>query len=215
MRRLSAKTWMSRLVALQVIAITSLLMVTSAWATTLLKLDLDALISSSEQIVAAEVTSIKAVQVQGRIYTDITIKVLERFKGSDADTLTFRQLGGRYGELTTYVPGQPDFSLNERALLFLERPSQGAPLVVTGMAQGKFKLQGSAAGPLLKEAYVVPELGHTPLLERAKIKEGDKITERLREAAPSSDHSQVTTYADFTTRLKQRIAAQRPAKAQP
>lgn len=212
MRRPAAKTWMSRLMAAHVIALTSLLLVTSAWATTLLKLDLDALISHSEQIVAAEVTEIKAEQVQGRIFTNITIKVIERFKGSGADTITFRQLGGRYGDLVTYVPGQPDFSVNERVLLFLERPSQGQPLVVTGMAQGKFKLQED---PATKQAYVVPALGHTPLLERAQIKDGDKITERLRQAAPSTDHSQVTTYSDFTTRLKQRIAAQRPAKAQP
>ena len=176
-----------------------------ALATTLLKLDLAALERHSEQIVAGQIVRLEARQDQGRIFTQVTLRVERAYKGQakPAAELTFRQLGGRLGDVATYVPGQPQFRVGEQVLLFLERPQPGLALVVTGMAQGKFSLTQAPDGT----RYVIPALdGHTPLLERAAVKDGDLVTQRLRQSAPSTDHSQISTLSDFEDRLRRVMA---------
>lgn len=198
------------ILGLCVAILASIAVIGSAAATTLLKLDLDGLVKHSELIVAGRVSEIKSAQEHGRIFTYISVEVSAQFKGAPTKQVTFRQLGGRFGELVTYVPGQADFEKGEQVLIFLERPSPGVPLVVTGMAQGKFKLEQAPNSP---DLYVSPDLGHTPLVEPTTIKDGDTLTTRLRQAAPSADHLQISTYQAFTTRLNTIVKAQQALPA--
>ncbi len=62
--------------------------------------------------------------------------MVDRWKGDAAAThFTVRQLGGTVGDLTMVVNGMSQFSVGERALVFLRGTPQRA--AVLGMSQGK------------------------------------------------------------------------------
>lgn len=135
----------------------ALVMLPSAFASTVLRLDMQSLVANSDQIVHGRVANLDSyIEQDGRVYTNITIDVDEALKGQPGHQVTIRQIGGRTGDLATIVPGMPDFKPSEEVILFLERiPSQ--PMhVVTGMAQGKFSV---AIGPDDKTRFVIPHLG--------------------------------------------------------
>ena len=102
-------------------------------------LDLAELTRSAEQVVVADVVSVKAAwdSAHRNIYTTIDITVQESWKGTPPGDgrLTIRQPGGVVGDIEMTVLGMPSFSVGERALLFL-RDSH-----VCGMAQGKRRLR--------------------------------------------------------------------------
>lgn len=176
-----------------------------AAATTLLKLDMPELVEQSEQIVHGSVTEITPRRADGRIYTYITLEAREHLKGEPAETVTFRVLGGRMGDLATIVHGTPDFSLGEEVVVFLERPRQGAELVVAGMIQGKFQV---ATGPDQRTLYVVPQLGGAPLVEPIELRDEEgNLRRRLRAAQPSELHGQVSALETFKRRVREQVEA--------
>ncbi len=135
----------------------------SAWASTVLQLDLESLVANSQQIVDGTVTRVQPKVENGKVYTYTTIAVKEGLKGAQAgDTVTVRQLGGRTDDLATWVPGIPDFQAGERVIVFLEKANAHAMPVVTGMSQGKFHI---ALGPDNVTPYVVPFLGDLALIK--------------------------------------------------
>jgi len=83
---------------------------------------------------------------QKRIYTYITISVLDRMKGSKAQEVTIRQLGGSARGYGMYVPGTAKFRLGEEVVLFLEKANtvktKNLPTYyhVMGMSYGKFSV---------------------------------------------------------------------------
>ncbi len=83
-----------------------------------------------------------------RVVTDTVFAIEQVVKGPDKHRRTFEltQLGGAVGEgmhrRATEVPGYARFSVGERVLLFVEPTSTGR-LVPTGLAQGKYRLQGT------------------------------------------------------------------------
>lgn len=181
-----------------------------AHATTLLKLTMDDLVDRSERIVQGEVVKLEAKEEQGRIVTYITLDVQDTLKGpADEQTISFRVLGGRMGDLVTIVHGTPQFSAGEQVLVFLEQPvskkGPKLPLVVTGMAQGKFSI---SAGPDQKTLYVIPSLGTTNLVERVELRDEEgKISKRLQAARPSEEHSSVQSLEAVKSRIRARVEA--------
>ncbi len=174
-----------------------------ASATTVLKLTLADLVRGSEQIVAGQVSAVEGRMEGGRIYTYVTLKAQAHYKGTPRDEVTFRQLGGRVDDLVTVVAGSPGFVVGERVVVFLERPAPQAPLVVTGMSQGKFSvISGADAVP-----YVRPQLEHARLVERAQLPEGDNLSARLRDAQPSQDHQVTLPLDDFAARVRQLVTS--------
>ena len=183
------------------------LLSSSAIATTLLKLSMNDLVDKSEAIVHGEVIELTPIKENGRIYTYIALDVKEQLKGASTERVEFRVLGGRIDDLVTIVHGSPNFALGEGVLVFLERPVEDKPLVVTGMVQGKFSI---AIGPDQKTPYLVPQLGGTPLVERQElIDESGTLRKRLKEASPASVHAQVTELSAVKTSIRQRISSQR------
>ncbi len=180
----------------------TLMMLASASATTLLKLDLETLTSKSEAIVQGTVSEIEYTKQDGRIYTYITLNVKEVLKGSQGmKEVQFRVLGGRVGDLITVVHGTPQFQQDEEVLVFLERPLADKPLVVTGMVQGKFHV---AVGPDQQTEYIVPDIKDTPLVEPLKVEDKQgQIATRLKETEPDQTHSQVITLDAFKLQIKE------------
>ncbi len=155
MRRLSALLFH--------LAITALLLPSTATAATVLKHDLDSLVRHSDAIVIASVANVEARRHDdGRVYTTVTLEVEEILKGQQRETITIRQVGGRdlEADIATVVPGMPQFEPQERVFLFLNEGSDARP-TVTGLSQGKFSI---ALGPDESTEFVIPRLSGLHLI---------------------------------------------------
>lgn len=76
-----------------------------------------------------------------RIYTYITLAVLDRIKGSQKTTeLTIRQVGGAANGIGMHVPGSAKFKLGEEVLVFLEPSRASKHSLVMGMSFGKYRV---------------------------------------------------------------------------
>lgn len=116
----------------------------SASASLVMALDLPELTTRADQIVVAEVTSVKSAwdKKRERILSTIEVQVAEVWKGATpggTGRITVVQPGGVADGIEMKVHGMPSFAAGERAVLFLRAPSPAAPgpLALVGMGQGK------------------------------------------------------------------------------
>ena len=117
-----------------------------ASATTLLALDVPALTKGSSVVARATVKSSEARWAKdgGRIMTDVVLEVTEPWKGSPGKQVIVMQPGGVVGEVGQLVHGTAHFSVGEDVVVFLE--PRGDRFLLTGMLQGKFKVEASSDG---------------------------------------------------------------------
>jgi hypothetical protein len=131
------------------IAVVCLLLAPSlAWATTLLALDVDGLAATSDAVVRATVTRVtpRWTRDGARIVTDVELAVSESWKGGAPRTIVVMQPGGVVGDLGQRVEGSASFTPGEEVVLFLE--ARGERYTVSGMAQGRFRVERSSDGTL-------------------------------------------------------------------
>jgi hypothetical protein len=117
-----------------------LVLLNSAYATTVRRLSFDDLVAKAQLIVAGQVTDSRTYRTSdGKlILTSYTIQVGENIKGKTPTTLTVTTVGGRIGNAILLVSGMPQFDTGENAVLFLEQ--SGAYTTVVGLNQGKFRV---------------------------------------------------------------------------
>jgi hypothetical protein len=115
-------------------------------ATTLLALDVPALTKGSSVVARATVLSVSARWTKdgGRIMTDAVLEVTEPWKGAPSKQVTVMQPGGVVGEVGQLVHGTAKFTVGEDVVVFLE--PRGDRFLLTGMLQGKFKVERSSDG---------------------------------------------------------------------
>jgi hypothetical protein len=138
----------------------------SAGATTLIRLETPDLARKSEVVVRGKVARADAHWTgdHRRIVTDVEIEVAEAFKGQPAKTVVVEQPGGVVGDIGQRVDGIAEFNPGEEVVVFLSR-RPGDRYLLTGMAQGKFRVERSSDG---KVAFAVPaELGEATLVDPA------------------------------------------------
>jgi hypothetical protein len=120
--------------------------VSPARATLALALELPQLTRLSDRVVLAEVLSVSSAWTASRdtIVSTIDLTVRETWKGplSPDGRLSLVQVGGQVGEVVVRVPGQAQFTVGERAVLFL-RGEPGSEHLV-GLGQGKWPLRFDA-----------------------------------------------------------------------
>ena len=126
----------------------SLVLVVQLNATTLVRMDLNALAHSAEIIVRARCIHSEARWESQSIWTFDDFEVLETFKGASPQTLRVRLPGGRVDKLEVKVEGVPKFASGEEAVLFVERTSAG-DYGVTSWAQGTFRIHRQSKGDAL------------------------------------------------------------------
>jgi len=117
------------------------LVASAVGATTLLALDVAGLTTHSDLVVRGTIVSV-APHWSGdnsRIYTDAEVQVSEVWKGPSTAALIAMQPGGEIGEVGQRIHGVATFTPGEEVVLFLER--RGPRYTVTGMAQGKFRIE--------------------------------------------------------------------------
>lgn len=118
----------------------------SAWATTLIALDVPGLTQASDVVLRGRVTKVEP-QWSGdkaRIFTVAHIDVLQAIKGDGGKVAQVTQPGGEIGDVGQHVAGVATFTVGEEVVLFLER--RGPFFTVTGMVQGKFTVERSSDG---------------------------------------------------------------------
>lgn len=123
------------------------------------------LMKESALIVQGYVSSVESYEKsKGRIYSDIKFIITEVFEG-DYDvnsTIEFTYLGGTVNEITTFVLELPQFSTNQKSILFLKKFSSknnGPEFYdVVGASQGKFNISSDEFGnEVVKRDVLVDE----------------------------------------------------------
>jgi hypothetical protein len=182
----------------------------AATATTLLRLDMTSLVANSDAIVIGRVAELRPRVEGGRVLTYVDLEVDEYLLGAPADEdptdeddqdapVVVRVLGGRTAERATRVAGTAVFAHDERVLVFLERPAPSAPYVVTGMAQGKFRI---GVGPDETTRYVIPNLENARIVMPTLGPDGRR---RLRSTSPAALYRRVTPLDDFVARVRDEL----------
>ena len=118
-----------------------LLLAVAGWTTTVLKMDLPALVQESDSIVQGQVERMDALWDAQRktIFTYISVKVHEPLKGEPGRTILIRQIGGKVGTMNLSISGMPVFRNGEEVILFLKRNPEASYHVV-GLSQGKYDI---------------------------------------------------------------------------
>jgi hypothetical protein len=117
-----------------------------AFATTVVKMDLEQLVQQADLIVQGQVQSAYSRWDEERrlIFTYISIRVDDPLKGERRRSVLIRQIGGTVGGIQMHVAGVPQFKSGETAIVFLKRQDDGAFQVV-GMNQGVYEIVGDFA----------------------------------------------------------------------
>lgn len=89
-----------------------------------------------------------------RIYTHVTVRRSEVWRGSAPSRLAVRIPGGTIGDLAQHVHGAPALRPGEEVVLFLRRV--GPAFSIAALSQGKFAIQGPDAVPELHGLYRIP-----------------------------------------------------------
>lgn len=83
---------------------------------------------------------------QGRIYTEVVLRVSETWRGkAGGERLTIVHGGGILGNRAETAIGQVEYTPGEEVVAFLVHNPRGEPVTV-GMAQGKFHLERTKDG---------------------------------------------------------------------
>jgi len=131
-------------------ALVTLLLGSSALATSVIKMSLRDLAKNSDTIVMGRVEDASArYDANKEIYTYITIKVMDPVKGLKAEHgknaapdqfVTIRQIGGIVGNIASVVPGMPKFTKGEEVVVFLSKKDAAGYPWVMGLQQGKYSV---------------------------------------------------------------------------
>jgi len=115
----------------------SLLLLTTARAAVVLRLELPQLVQRAERVVVARLVKTGPSFWRGtRIFTSYTFAVERQVAGGGSRQLVVIQPGGQVDGLKQVVSGYPGFEPGRRLLLFLDRA--GSAWRVVGLSQGVF-----------------------------------------------------------------------------
>jgi len=123
-----------------------LLMASAGWATTVVRMDLPALVQESDHIVQGHVETVygewdERLKV---IFTYVSLRVDDPLKGDSRRTILIRQLGGKVGSMNMSIAGMPMFNPGEDVIVFLKGIPEGNYNLV-GLGQGKYAISGNVA----------------------------------------------------------------------
>jgi hypothetical protein len=140
---------------MKTLALATLFLTTSAWATTLIALDVPAMSRAADSIVQGTVSRVESRMSKdgSRITTHVFVDVTESIKGQGATSVEVVQPGGIVGDVGQKVSGTAHLQQGDEVVVFLERRGPDRFMLV-GMAQGCYRVQRSSDG---KAAFAVPD----------------------------------------------------------
>lgn len=119
------------------------------------------LLDRSQTVVAGEVMDLQSSWTPDRrqIFTTVTLRTDRRFKGGETSMVRFRIPGGTVGDTRLLVTHSPQFSVGERALVFLSGESGRLPRVVAGEAGKRHLRMGDDGRETILPAFSLSEIG--------------------------------------------------------
>jgi hypothetical protein len=126
------------------IGLAALVIAAPLFATTVLKMDLQALVSASDSIVQGRVESVEARWESNLAFTYTSVTVDEGLKGAPRRAVLIRQPGGKIGALRVQVAGMPQFRTGDQVIVFLKARADGT-FDVVGLNQGKYDIDQNTA----------------------------------------------------------------------
>ena len=119
-------------------------------------------------IVRGRVSAVDARYTEDRrtIETTVTLDVEHALKGTFGPTLQFRVPGGELGRFRSIVVGAPEFSVDQRVVVFLGARGPSVPYVL-GLNQGVYRLVRTAGNDewLVTPPALLPSTaGATPIV---------------------------------------------------
>jgi hypothetical protein len=135
----------------------SLAVVATVDATVVVPADLGELSRDARAIVRGRVMALNARWTEDRrtIETVVTIEVENYLKGPLGQTLQFRVPGGELGRFRSITVGAPEFSIDERIVVFLGATGPSIPYVL-GLNQGVFRMVRAADGWVVTPPPALP-----------------------------------------------------------
>lgn len=137
---------MRRLIPLSLIC--TLLTAGAASSTTVIPPSFDALVGGANTVFVGEVMAVRSrleTTRSGRaIFTDVTFRVEDVWKGAVGAVTQLEFMGGTVGETTMEVVGMPEFSVGQRAVLFVSGERAISPLV--GFMYGRMRVERDPQG---------------------------------------------------------------------
>jgi len=113
----------SRLAGFAAAALGFLLIVNSSTAMTVIPPSFQELVASSTQVLRVEVTGVSTrwdPSANGKlIHTYVQCTILKTLKGTPANSITLRLLGGQVGDVHFEVPGMPTFEVGHTYVVFV------------------------------------------------------------------------------------------------
>jgi hypothetical protein len=112
-----------------------------ARATVLVPADLAELARSAAAVAYGRVVDVRARVASDtrRIERQVTVAVIEYYKGDLGRTVTLSIPGGRVGYYRTVMPGAPEFTEGEEVVVFLGTGAAASPYLL-GLGQGVFRV---------------------------------------------------------------------------
>lgn len=140
-----------------------LLFVAQAGGTTVERLSLAEITSRAARIVELRIREISTARdATNRIVTRYRGELLTHIKGVESHDIEWKSPGGTMGDETLLIPGIPNFSLHEEAILFLSGPSSSGIVVPIGLGQGAFR---ERLDTKRKKTFVKPDLAGLELFD--------------------------------------------------
>jgi hypothetical protein len=140
-----------------------------ARATVVIGADLGELARDARAIARGRVVAVDAPWTADRrtIETLVTLEVESYLKGALGGTVQFLVPGGSLGRFRSIVVGAPEFSVDERVVVFLGARGPGIPYVV-GFNQGVYRVVTSAdrSTLLVTPPAILPAVGGTTAIVR-------------------------------------------------
>jgi len=136
-----------------------------ARATSLIPATLGDLSRDARIIVRGQVIALQATWTDDHraIETLVTLASDEYLKGQLGSTIQFRIPGGRLGRFQSIMIGAPQFTVGDRAVLFLGARGPSLPYVL-GLSQGVFRLVGTESGWLVSPPALMATGVQTPIV---------------------------------------------------
>lgn len=165
----------------------TVLLAASAFATTLIAMDVPALTRGSDLVVRGTVVRVEPRWTSDgrRIMTDSEILVSEVLKGNvTGKTVVVMQPGGVIGDVGQLVHGVAKFSLGDEVVVFLEK--RGERATVVGLAQGRFLVDRGGPEAMVKggeeDLFLVDAKTHQPVEAPVQPMTLAKLTALVRES---------------------------------
>jgi hypothetical protein len=147
------------------IAVVSVLLSATAYATVVIPIEFRELVSAAPVIVHGRVVNLQPQWVDGRRFVEtlVTIEAEEYLKGDLGSEVTFTVPGGEIGRVRTVMVGAPTFRVGDELVLFLKTDGAAVP-VIFGLSQGVFRVVADReSGQRLVLPTVLMASGPTPV----------------------------------------------------